>query len=385
MARKRKNAYRDGYIRPTPYGTFCAEVYWAGKKHRKSCKTRPEAEGFIDAAMIAISANFVPLSEVEMREAREAMNMLPPDVGIVEVVRQWCREHGGVFTPVLASEAFESMRAEKESLGLRPRSLSSLRDHIKPFLADFPGAKVHEITTVQIRDWLTAKGYRGSNWNNYRRDIHNFFGWCVTEKLISRNPCADVPKARTPRAVPECFSVDQAKYFLSALLQLDPELVPYYATGFFAGIRSAELDRLDASCFGPELITIGPEQAKIGQQRHVTILPNLRAWLDAYPPTGTLFQRNHKKRYTAVLKALNESPQTKGFTWVDNGMRHSFASYHIAAFEDSAKTAVGLGHHDASLLYSTYRTLTTKAEGQRYFQITPKNVASFWQGKKKGQ
>lgn len=374
MARKKKHAYRGGYIRPTEYGTFRAEIFLAGSQRRSSCKTVAEAEAYIDAMMLSMEGKFLPLTERELREAREAISLLPDGVGLVEVARQWCREHGHVAVPVVAATALKSMLREKASLGLRKRSLESITHHVERFLEDSPGILVHEITTAQIRDWLTGKGHRGGTWNNYRRDIHNFLGWCVTEKHISRNPCSDVPKARTSRTMPECFSVDQTRVFLSALMKQEPELVPYYATGFFAGIRSAELDRMTADCFTGDLIHIGPEQSKMSQQRYVTILPNLRAWLDAYPPTGALFKRNHRKRFTAVINAIKKEPDTKDFAWVDNGMRHSFASYHLAAFEDSAKTAIQLGHQNASLLYSTYRTLATKAEGERYFRISPKKV-----------
>lgn len=374
MPRKKKHAYRGGYIRPTAHGTFRAEIFFAGRQHRKSCKTVLEGEGWIDSQLIAREGNFFPLTEREHREARQALDLLPEGVGLVEVVRQWNREHYHIVNPTEASEALKRLLTEKQALGLRKRSLESLSHHVGRFLDDFPGVRVHEISTAQIRDWITEKGYRGGTWNNYRRDLHNFLGWCVTEKMASKNPCSEVPKARTSRGIPECFSVEEVKTFLRCLMAREPEMVPYYATGFFAGIRSAELDRLDSSCLGQELIHIGPDQAKMSAQRYVTILPNLRAWLDKFPPAGPLFQRNHRKRFVAVLAALKEDKKTENFGWVDNGMRHSFASYHLAAFEDSAKTALELGHQSASLLYSTYRTLSTKAEGEKYFAITPEKL-----------
>ena len=62
-----------------------------------------------------------------------------------------------------------------------------------------------------------------------------------------------------------------------------------------------------------------------------------------------------------------------------NWARHSFVSYHIAAFQHPGKTALLISHRDdPSVLYELYygvhdpneRTVT-KAMGLRYFQIAP--------------
>jgi len=59
----------------------------------------------------------------------------------------------------------------------------------------------------------------------------------------------------------------------------------------------------------------------------------------------------------------------------DNGLRHSFASYRLAATNDAAKTALELGHPNTKLLFSTYRELVTPEDAVEYWSIVPTGAA----------
>jgi hypothetical protein len=57
--------------------------------------------------------------------------------------------------------------------------------------------------------------------------------------------------------------------------------------------------------------------------------------------------------------------------WPKNGLRHSFASYRLAATHDAPRVAAELGHTSPQMLYSTYRELVLPEEAQRYWKIVP--------------
>jgi hypothetical protein len=60
-----------------------------------------------------------------------------------------------------------------------------------------------------------------------------------------------------------------------------------------------------------------------------------------------------------------------GKFWKD-GFRHSFRTYHLAAFEEPVKTAVAMGRRaNQDLVLTNYRKLVTREEGQAYWQIKP--------------
>lgn len=381
MPRKKKDptAYRDGYIRPTKQGTFRAEIYVDGRQLRKTWKTRGEAEGWLDQLAEQVAHNAEPLSIVQLADARAALKLLPDGVSLTDAARTWVQSsQGPAIRETLVRDALEQIIAEKAALDRRGRTQESYRDHVGKFLRD-SGAKdtllVHEVTTEQIKAWLHRCGYRGKTWNGYRTSLHAFWAWAQREGMCGENPAAGIPKASVRREIPVCMPVVDVKTVLEAFACHDPELVPYYACGFFAGIRTAELDRMDSDCWQDGLIHIGPRQAKTGQQRYVTIQDVLAAWLDQFPPpeSGRLRVVNHRRRYRSVLAKIRAS--RPDFEWPRNAMRHSFASYHLAFFRNSTLTAHELGHKSPALLYSTYRTLAKEENGREFFAIMPPKQA----------
>jgi integrase len=56
-----------------------------------------------------------------------------------------------------------------------------------------------------------------------------------------------------------------------------PDTLPYWTIGGFAGLRAAELERLEWSDidFEAELIEVTPRKSKTASRRHVTIQPAL--------------------------------------------------------------------------------------------------------------
>jgi integrase len=52
-------------------------------------------------------------------------------------------------------------------------------------------------------------------------------------------------------------------------------------------------------------------------------------------------------------------------------LRHSFASYHLAHFQDAAKLALELGHTKQELLFQHYQELVTPEVAAKYWDIRP--------------
>jgi integrase len=66
-----------------------------------------------------------------------------------------------------------------------------------------------------------------------------------------------------------------------------------------------------------------------------------------------------------------------GLKWVDNGLRHSYASYFFAKYQNQNVLAYNLGHKDTDLIYSNYRAVVRiPAEGTRYFDLSPSAPAN---------
>jgi integrase len=98
--------------------------------------------------------------------------------------------------------------------------------------------------------------------------------------------------------------------------------------------------------------------------------PNLRDWLRPYAEmTSAVVPVNARKKLDAIRKDA-------GLTrWPKNGLRHSFASYRLAATHDAPRVASELGHTSPQMLYSTYRELVLPEEAERYWKIVPAGAA----------
>src|SRR5439155_23210649 len=84
-------------------------------------------------------------------------------------------------------------------------------------------------------------------------------------------------------------------------------------------------------------------------------------------------------KYRELLDAAREAAGIE--QWPHNALRHSFASYHLAHFNDAAALALELGHTSAHLVFQHYRQLVRPKQAERYWKITPavgsKKVVAF--------
>ena len=97
------------------------------------------------------------------------------------------------------------------------------------------------------------------------------------------------------------------------------------------------------------------------------MVPALRAWLDgAAKREGPLAR---EEDFRDNLEALKEAAGISD--WPHNGLRHSFASYHLAAFGDAIKTATMLGHKDPGVVHNHYKALVQKSDAVRFWDLRP--------------
>src|SRR5262249_3796842 len=153
------------------------------------------------------------------------------------------------------------------------------------------------------------------------------------------------------------------------------DVLPYIAIGAFAGLRRAELERLDWKRidFESGLIEVTARSSKTAQRRLVAMQPNLREWL--------LPLRKHSGNVTPArnvfVDAFAQARTQAGITdWPENALRHSFASYHLAHFKNAGDTALQLGHRDSRVTFAHYRELVKPKDAEGYWQIKPSASAS---------
>jgi hypothetical protein len=58
---------------------------------------------------------------------------------------------------------------------------------------------------------------------------------------------------------------------------------------------------------------------------------------------------------------------------VHNGLRHSFATYRLAAIQSADQVALEMGNSPRKL-FQNYRELATKAQAERWFSVVPEQA-----------
>ncbi len=271
-----------------------------------------------------------------------------------------------------ASELVKELLAAKQADGASGRYLSDLKHRLKRFSDDFNGQVVATITSAQIDDWLRALAVAPVTRNNFRRVLIVAFNFAKGRGYCLTNPAGTTAKAKVVDAPVRILTVKETTRLLDAATE---ETLPYFAIGAFAGLRSAELARLDWSNvdFESGLIEVTAKKSKTARRRFIKMQPNLVAWLTPYRlHRGSVLPINARKKLEAVRKAA----KLFGESWSDNGLRHSFASYHLAAFNDAAALALEMGHTGTDMIFGHYRELVKPEAAEAYWSIEPSQEAA---------
>lgn len=265
-----------------------------------------------------------------------------------------------------------------------------LKLRLEHFSRTFGDRTVRQIEPHEIKTWLQKLKLGPQSLHNYRSRLSNLFGYAMKNEYTDRNPVIGIELQKLIDAPPEIFTPEQLRLVLDHARSAD--LLPLLAIGAFAGLRTAELLRLewkDISIGWKE--EIAPEGTKTGKvlpvghvkvetaksktarRRVVTMPANLRAWLGPYAGrTGKLWELTADHFHGLCRKIAADTGLTK---WPKNGLRHSFASYHAAKHKNAPELAADMGHTGVNMLYNHYREVVTPDEAELYWQISPPTPA----------
>jgi integrase len=342
-------------------------------KGRKFFKTKAEAE----------AERLRQITTLE-RHGREAVGLSPGELSAIIEARKELTKYGKSITDAaafyldhlerirrcnvtvadLAKEVLEAKRKD----GMSATYLADLKKRFARFNADFGQRKIAVITVEELDNWLRALPGSPKSRANYRANIGVLFSYAARRRLIDSNPILHTARPKLPDNPPEIFTVDELRSLLEAAQRLVVDVLPMLAIGPFSGLRDAEIKRLDWSEVDQKRghVEVKARKAKSARRRIVEMQPNLREWLKPYAGlTGAVVPPNWRKKLDSVRKAAGLA------RWPKNGLRHSFASYRLAAIHDAPRVAAELGHTSPQMLYSTYRELVLPEEAERYWKLTP--------------
>ena len=143
----------------------------------------------------------------------------------------------------LMAEVLEAKRKD----GRSEIYLRDLRNILAIFSRNFGNRPVAAITVEELDNWLRALPGSPKTRTNFRANVGVLFGYAARRRMIDTNPVLHTAKPKLPENPPEIFTVDELSTLLEAANRVAPDVIPMLAIGAFAGLRDAEIKRLDWS------------------------------------------------------------------------------------------------------------------------------------------
>lgn len=308
----------------------------------------------------------VPL-ELAATVFAEAHRILGSGERILEACRYFADRDPSRLTPKTVAEAAAELVAMKQARGKSRRYIEDLRARLAKLSAAFQ-TQVSSVRGADVQAWLDGMTAAPGTVRNFRRVAFTLFQYCETRGLIMKgsNPVADTERVEGAVGAVTIYTAPEIARLLAAA---SPDFLPALALSAFAGLRSAEIERLDwADVDLPgRFITVSPEQAKTKSRRLVPIADNLAAWLAPHArKAGKVWRGSHRDFYHAQEAAARAA----GIAWKPNACRHSFASCRLAQTQDAARVALEMGNSPA-VVFRHYRELTKPEQAERWFSVTP--------------
>ena len=142
-------------------------------------------------------------------------------------------------------------------------------------------------------------------------------------------------------------------------------------------MRPNEVSRLkwEDIDFSEKVITVKKENSKTGGARQIEMCPVLREWLD--PLKKKSKAKICPKNWLRKWKSLREDAGFKHI-WVNDVLRHTYASYFAKRFRDLPRLQLNMGHRDLSLLRSRYVNMVgiKKSDAKAFFESLGRDITS---------
>jgi integrase len=358
----------------------------SGKRERHFHKTRDEAKEHASSLREKYASHGAGAAAIRPALAEDAARAM-------EILEQWglsltqaAQRVDAEMKKKEASVSFEEAgKAWVESLdGLRDRSIKSYEVTLNRLTAALSGRVLSTIPAEEIAAAIQQNGVASATQSLHRRNARAFWFWCAKKGWCEKDVFDGVPSPRksSDKEI-EFLTPDEACELLLVAEQAYPKAVPMYALALFAGIRAEELRRLDERHVTLEGIDMPAVVTKKGRRRHITPNKTLQAWLQVYPfrPCPNWKQVDCAIRRLAgwdvAASMLECPPEPSRGRWPQNALRHSHATYAIAAGEPLEKLLFEFGHVGGiEVLRKHYVGRATKKQAEEFFSLRPSMTAN---------
>jgi integrase len=320
----------------------------------------PELESLVAAKRVLASGYAL---HVAVEEHAQAVVKLGK-TSLREAVEFFLRHNRADVPRLKLGEIAEQFAASRQQSGLSAHYVSQCRKTVGDLAKAFPGQTLPDLKTGELDVWLGGLGFGAKTKNGMRIILVACGNWAEGRGYLVKGG-SPFPAMVRYKETKSAVSIFTPENIASLLDKADVTLQPFLALGAFAGLRTAELQRLDWKEIDLDrsFITVDANKAKTRQRRLVPISDNLKLWLTPYKQTSGPVCLHQRPQMAAARLC-------EGFAWQDNGLRHSFISYRLAILHDTARVALEAGN-SPEVIFGHYRELVTPEQAREWFDVKP--------------
>ncbi len=259
----------------------------------------------------------------------------------------------------------------KSKQHLRPDSIRDIRCIGNRLLRTNPELgkrNFSEFSVSECEEWLNAAFHTNPQFNKARTMLHGLFEFALRREWCDKNPIKRIERKKVVEKEIQPLKLSETKRLIKTAQNESPEYAIVAALLVYTGIRPREVRRLTWRDIDTEekTITVRSQCSKTGGVRQVEIPPVLNRLLITHKSQNsshicpTDWQRRWRK--------IRDNSGFRG-RWVQDVLRHTYASFHAKNYADLPRLQLNMGHRDQSLLRSRYVNMhgISRAEAKSFF------------------
>ena len=313
-----------------------------------------------------------------VRLAADVLRLLAGRATPQEVARDWLKRNAVELPKITVADAVVKLKKQAETDGKSDDRQKQLAAALDAFAAAF-NCEVHTLTPKMIADYLTALPFKERTKANHRDTIGFFNRWLVLRGYLAKGTdlLEGVQKYKK-RKMGEIstYSADEMRRLIASA---DDRILPMIVIGGFAGLRHAEIARLNWQDIDLEegfIEVIPVEGTKSDQRRRIVPLKeNLKSFLlPLAKKSGKVISvvnttKQLLKTATDTGDSVNE---IKPLEWKHNALRHTYISARVAESGDVPRVADEAGN-SPHVIRTNYLKRIRPAAAAEWFAIAPQS------------
>jgi integrase/recombinase XerD len=271
------------------------------------------------------------------------------------------------FLKDLFPKWYESKRNSKLKQ-LRPRTIADIGKFSRIFLRDWGDLRANELTKSRIEVFVNGlKKESGIDAGpharfSYATMLSQFFNWCIEQEILTENP-AEFIRPQVPFKEPAIYTIEQCKKIL--LLAQTEEFIdclPQIVLGLFGGVRPEEAAKLEWSQLTATEVSINAGISKTKRGRRFIMESPMPEWLNLVDHSKPLVPRNIRYKMRQFRKCIKP--------WLQDALRHSFASYWLQIHQNRPKLAEMMGN-SVKVITDHYHRAIELETAKEFWTLTP--------------